>query len=263
MRVWLPLFYVIAASVAPWSSHAACGGPKVPYCQKLPDRTDDGTAIFLGTVKRVMAPVRMPASGTSSIRQSEDFPSARNKIGDSVSTAEKHYPIAIFDVVEEFVGMESAEVAVRLTSDVFVGSVPQQLPPIREGEVWLVEAYYDTHQQHWMTSMCQRTKLASIASQDLQALRAWKRGQRLPGWITGQLVNQGQAGKNSADVRVYLHGPKGTVSTKTDASGTFTFQNIEAGVYHASTDGSRSIRVDLTHSWCSFVVLFVDAPPSK
>ena len=218
----------IIAGLLPWPTFASCA-PKMSFCQKLPDRTDKVSAIFLGVVKRVT--MRQPDAGSSR-------------------------PIARFEVTENFVGAESAEFEVRMTSDAFVDGIPQQVPAFREGEVWLVEAYYDNHEQQWMTSNCQRTRLAEQAGQDLQVLRAWVVGQRLPARITGQVANPGER-KNVSGARVYLRAEKGTVSTTTDGLGQFSFDNVELGVYEATTDGARSMKIDLTHAWCSHVVFLV------
>jgi hypothetical protein len=226
------------------------------FCQKLPDRTDKTSAIFLGIVKRIETPAHSVSPAFTGIRQPEAVSPGRRRVGDPVQTVEKEYPIARFEVTENFVGAESAEFEVRMTSDAFVGGIPQQVPAFREGEVWLVEAYYDYHEQQWMTSTCQRTKLAEQAGQDLQVLRVWVVGQRLPSRITGQVSNPGE-GKNVSGARVYLRAEKGTISTTTDGLGQFSFDNVEPGVYEATTDGGRSMKIDLTRAWCSHVVFLV------
>ena len=60
-----------------------------------------------------------------------------------MQTIQKEYPVARFEVTENFAGAQSAEFEVSMTSDFFIGAIPQQVPAFREGEVWLVEAYYD------------------------------------------------------------------------------------------------------------------------
>ncbi len=228
----------------------------MPLCQKLPNRADKTSAIFLGIVKRVTTPVRSVSPASTIMRQPDAVSSGRQRVGDPVQKVDKEYPIASFKVTENFVGAESGEFEVRMTSDWFVNGIPQQVPALREGEAWLVEAYYDNHEQQWMTSMCQRTMLAEQAGQDLQVLRAWVVGQRLPARVTGQVVNPGER-KNVSAARVYLRAAKGTISTTTDSLGKFSFENVEPGVYEATTEGSRSMRIDLTHAWCSHVVFLV------
>lgn len=190
------------------------------------------------------------------MRQPDTVSSGRRQVGDPVQAVEKDYPFAIFEVAENFVGAESAEFTVGLTSDVFVGRIPQQVPAFREGELWLVEAYYDGHEQQWMTSTCQRIKLAEQAGHDLQILRAWVAGQRLPARVTGQVAKLDE-GKNIAGALVYLRAEKGTRSTTTDGLGQFSFDDVEPGVYDATTEGGRSMRIDLTAAWCSHIVFLV------
>jgi hypothetical protein len=43
----------------------------------------------------------------------------------------------------------------------------------------------------------------------------------------------------------------------TDSSGRFSFDGLEPGLYEATTDGSRPMSVNLTNSWCFFVVFIV------
>lgn len=229
-RLMFGWLVVLLAVFAPSPGLASCA-PKFPFCQSRPDRTDQTIAIFVGKVKSVT----MPGSALGQ---------------------EKQYPVAAFEVAENFIGANSKEFTVHITSDVFIGSIPQGTPAFSVGDAWLVEAYYDGHQQQWMTSTCQRTKPVSQASEDLRALRAWVAGDRLPGRVQGQVANPGK-GKHLSDVRVYLRGPGGTLPTTTDDSGHFSFDDLEPGVYEAATDGARSMSVDLTHSWCSYVVLFV------
>jgi hypothetical protein len=130
------------------------------------------------------------------------------------------------------------------------------VPAFSEGEAWLVEAYYDAHLQQWMTSTCQRTKPVSQASDDLQALRAWIAGNRLPGRVQGQVANPDKGGYMSG-VRVALRGRSQTLSTTTDSRGYFSFEGVKPGVYEATTAEARAISVNLTDAWCSYVVLLM------
>src|ERR1700730_13498601 len=112
MPLWTKWAVGIIASLLPWPTFASCA-PKMSFCQKLPDRTDKASAIFLGIVKRVTTPARSVSPGFTGLRQ----PDGR-----------KEYPIARFEVTENFVGAESAEFEVRMTSDAFVDGIPQQVP---------------------------------------------------------------------------------------------------------------------------------------
>src|ERR1041385_112349 len=57
-----------------------------------------------------------------------------------------------------------------------------------EGQTYLVEAYKRVATGTWEASSCSRTRLLAQATEDLEALHAWKAGQRLAGRISGQVV---------------------------------------------------------------------------
>src|SRR5688572_7621844 len=97
----------VVANFLPWPVFGSCA-PTFPFCQKLPDRTDKTSAIFLGIVKSVTAPV------------DTDSTLARRRVGDPERTMEKRYPTARFLVTENFLGAEPAEFEVHMTSDVFL-----------------------------------------------------------------------------------------------------------------------------------------------
>jgi hypothetical protein len=182
---------------------------------------------------------------------------ARRRAGDPLPTIEKKYPTARFQVLENFLGAELGEFEVRMTSDHFLGDIPQQTPAFADGELWLVEAYRDQHDQQWTTSYCQRTKPVAQADDDLRVLRTWVTGQRLPARVTGEVWNPGER-KNLAGVQVYLRGGRQTLSTTTDGRGQFSFDELDPRVYEAVTalpQGGIPVKVDLTQAWCSRVVL--------
>jgi hypothetical protein len=265
MRVPFIVSWCIATLLvlAPWPGFAACA-PKLPFCQSRPSLTDHTVAIFVGKVKSVTMPAVTRAVPPRQPRTSQaEVISGRNETRLPIQSEhelpidEKRYPVANFDVIENFVGAMSPEFTVHLTSDVFLGSIPHGVPAFSDGEVWLVEAYYDTHLQQWVTSTCQRTKRASAASDDLQALRAWTTGKRLAGRVQGQVAKPTE-GRAMSGVRVALRGLSQTLSTTTDNRGHFSFEGLEPGVYEATTDGARAIRVNLTHARCSYAVFILD-----
>jgi hypothetical protein len=209
-------------------------------------------------------PAATPAVPPSEPRTTRaEFISGRNQIRvpiqseHALSKDEKRYPVAKLEVRENFMGAMSSEFTVHLTSDVFLGRIPQGLPALTVGEVWLVEAYYDAHVQQWMTSTCQRTKPVSAASDDLEALRAWMSGSRLPGRVQGQVANPKKR-EYMSGVRVALRGSSETLFTSTDNRGHFSFEGLEPGVYDLTTDGARAVKVNLTDSWCSHAVFILE-----
>jgi hypothetical protein len=144
-----------------------------------------------------------------------------------------------------------------LTSDHFVDGIPQQVPGIREGEVWLVEAYKDPRDGQWTTSNCTRTKPIAQAEEDLRALRAWVLGEHLPARVTGEVWSPSQR-KTLAGIRVNLRGGTQPLSATTDGRGQFSFENLDPGVYEAVAplpEGDVRIKVDLTQAWCMHVVV--------
>jgi hypothetical protein len=241
----------------PSAMYAACAPGASSFCQKLPDSNNKNSAIFLGIVKQVIAPTPTLPLLPSRNEPADAVSQARRRVGDPLPTIERKYPSARFQVLENFLGAGLGEFEVRMTSDHFIGSIPQQTPAFADGELWLVEAYRDQHDQQWTTSFCQRTKPAAQAEEDLRVLRAWVTGQRLPARVTGEVWNPAER-KNVAGVQVYLRGGKQTLSATTDGRGRFSFDELDPGVYDAVAvlpQGGVPVKVDLTQAWCSRVVL--------
>lgn len=250
MRAHATAMLACLTVVAP--AFASCA-PKLPWCQRLPNRQDSSTAIFVGVVKRIVLPSAAVAAPFPA--PVERLPSGRHwSGGDPVRSIARQYPVVTFEVVERFLGAGAAEFELRLTSDVFLGAIPKQTPPFVEGQAWFVEAYFDTLQRDWMTSHCERNKLAEHAQEDLSVLRTWAAGGRLPARVSGQVANATEPRRVSRAL-VELRGTGVTLSTTTDHNGAFAFENLEPGVYEAFTEGARPRKVDLTRSWCSIAVL--------
>jgi hypothetical protein len=250
------------ALFAPWPALAKCAA-QFSFCQRPLTQADPTLAVFVGKVKSVTMLAVKPPDAPSEARTPEVlYLSGRNLIRipmegeNGVRTSERQYPFAKLDVTESFTGGISSEFTVHLTSDAFMEGIPLGVLPFREGESWLVEAYYDAHLQKWMTSICQRTKLLSQASDDLQSLRAWIAGNSLSRRIQGQVVNPNK-GQNTSDVAIVLRGPSQTLFTTTDHRGQFFFDGLEPGTYEATMDGAQPRKVNLDHAWCSYVVLLI------
>jgi hypothetical protein len=251
---WITFAAVI---LSPSAASAACAPGATSFCQKLPDSTNKNSAIFLGIVKQVVMPKRTLPPLPSGNQPSGASAQARRQVGEPLPTIEKKYPTARFQVLENYLGAGLGEFEVRMTSDHFIGDIPQQTPAFAYGELWLVEAYLDQHDQQWTTSYCQRTKPAAQAEEDLRVLRAWVTGQRLPARVTGEVWNPVER-KNLARVQVHLRGGKQTLSATTDGRGQFSFDELDPGVYEAFAalpQGGIPVKVDLTQAWCSRVIL--------
>lgn len=249
------LIVALIASAFPSSAPAACL-PQQPFCYKLPNKADKDKALFVGTVRRVTLLIRRPAQSSPDVQQADTIRQARRRVGTPPAIENKEYPILELDVTENFLNAASAEFTVWITSDVFINGIPQGIPSFREGEVWLIEAYYDAQEQHWMTSACQRTKLAAQSTENLRVLRAWRDGNRLTGRVTGYVSNFNRS-THVSGVRVTLHGSRGTRVAVTDGSGQFSFDEVDSGLYEAAAEGGQSVTADLRSSWCSHIALVV------
>ena len=258
IRLWVICWSALAAGILfPRWAYGVCASGATFFCQKLPNRADKNSAIFLGIVKHVVMPTHVFPPPHPENQPPGAAAQARPRAGDPMPTIEKNYPTARFQVLENFLGAESGEFDVRMTSDHFVNGIPQQVPAFADGELWLVEAYRDQRDQRWTTSYCQRTKPAAQAEEDLRTLRAWVTGQQLPAWVTGEVWNAGER-KDLVGIQVSLRDGKQTLSATTDSRGQFSFENLDPGVYEvdaALPQGAIRVKVDLTQAWCSRVVL--------
>jgi hypothetical protein len=241
------------AGLLPLRLAAAYMGP-ASFCESLPDRADKNSVIFLGIVKQVITPVTtLSPSGT--------FQENRQRQGDPPLRIEPTYPTAQFQVIEGFVGVDSEDFEVRMTSDHFVDGIPQHVPPFAAGELWLVEAVREPRDQQWITSYGQRTKPVSEAEDDLRVLRAWSAGQHLPAKVTGEVFRPSEK-RGVSGIEIHLLGDGRALLSITDSLGQFSFENLPDGVYEATATlppGAQRpgpLRVDLTrtHAWCSRVV---------
>jgi hypothetical protein len=200
-----------------------CSG-QTSFCEKLPDRADRNSAIFVGTVTQVRGSV---------VR---------------------------FKVSEAFLNASLAEMEVAVTSDLYVDGVPQGAPSFAIGREWLVEAGRRNENQPWTTTSCSRTKAMRNAAEDLKVLRAWAAGQDLPARISGEVWDPA-AGKNIPGIQIDLAGGPGPpLSTTSDERGQFAFDGLASGQYQAVAllpSGAVRRDLDLTRTWCPRVVFLV------
>jgi hypothetical protein len=85
-------------------------------------------------------------------------------------------------------------------------------------------------------------------------LRGWKAGQRLPGRISGQVVDR-RAPPANATFHLRLLGGSQIVETTSDSRGQFAFDNLDAGVYQVEVVQPMALSrpADLTRAWCASV----------
>ena len=137
-----------------------------------------------------------------------------------------------------------------------------------EGETYLVETYKKVATGTWEASSCSRTRLLALASEDWEALHAWKTGQRLPGRISGQIIelvtvlgpgSPGRLPPSGTPFRIRLLGGKEILETTSDSRGKFKFENLDPGVYEVELVQTTSVRgaADLTNASCATVDLSI------
>lgn len=223
----------IVTSLFSTPTFASCA-PRFSFCHQLP-KDSEQSVIFLGTVSSVIPISEADAASYN---------------------PQRRYPVARFQVTENFKGIESSEIELLLTSDAFMDNIPMGVTAFRAGEQWLVEGYYDPQEKKWMTSNCSRNNRLENAEQELRVLRAWKSGHVLKVRLNGEVINRDER-KQIAEAKVTFRNEKRTMEITTDARGQFLMENVEPGVYEVTTEGSPVRTLDLTRGWCSTIVLFV------
>jgi len=135
-----------------------------------------------------------------------------------------------------------------------------------EGDTYLVEADKNVATGTWEVSSCSRTQLLAQPTEDLEVLHAWKTGQRLPGRISGQIIELqsvlGPGGDrrlpaSGTPFRIRLLEGKEILETTSDSRGQFTFANLDPGVYEVELEQAPAVSrpADLTRAWCATVTL--------
>ncbi len=125
-----------------------------------------------------------------------------------------------------------------------------------EGDTYLVEAYRRPGSGTWQVTSCSRTRPVEEASDDLNVLRAWRVGQRLPGRISGQIIDR-RTPPAGTPFQVRLLGGQQILEVTSDSRGQFGFENLDAVVYQVQVVQpvifSRS--ADLSRAWCAMVIV--------
>jgi hypothetical protein len=100
------------------------------------------------------------------------------------------------------------------------------------------------------------------AAEDLKVLRAWKAGQRVPGRISGQIIDRHRTPGIVTAFQVRLLGGKQVLEVTSDSRGQFGFENLDAGVYQVQVAQQPAVfsgPADLSRAWCAMV--FVTLSP--
>jgi hypothetical protein len=101
---------------------------------------------------------------------------------------------ARMEVLENFVGADGSQFTLYTAVD-----GPACGFDFTEGGTYLMEAHRRPGSDTWQVTSCSRTRSVDRADEDLRVLRAWKTGQRLPGRISGQIIDR----RNSATGKAF------------------------------------------------------------
>ena len=130
---------------------------------------------------------------------------------------------ARFQVTESFVGPEEPEIEVSTNPGWGGGDCGIRF---RAGESYFVVASRNMQTGVWGTSICSRTTLLSYATQDIVALRAWKRGEQLPRRIFGTVD------RDSGPRNLVLRSDAATQKISPNQDGHFLIENLASAGYY-------------------------------
>jgi hypothetical protein len=165
------------------------------------------------------------------------------------------------EVVENFTGADAGEFTLYTESQSCGFD-------FAEGETYLVDTHKKVATGTWEASSCSRTRLLAQATEDFEALHAWKTGQRLPGRISGQIIElvtvlgPGPARRlppSGTPFRIRLLGGKEILETTSDSRGKFKFENLDPGFYEVELVQAPAVRgaADMTNASCATVDLSI------
>lgn len=118
-----------------------------------------------------------------------------------------------------------------------------------QGQTYLVEAFRARPDEPWTTTTCSHTRLVNKAADDLVALRAWKKGERVPCNVAGLLWGR-DGSEHRSGIGVRLFGKDKTFLAITDREGRFVLKNIPAGTYRIMSNGWVPRLVEITSDLC-------------
>ena len=308
MKFWNHLLASLVLTMLPAPLLACFCGNSLRFCQALPETGNADHVVFVGKVTQIypkswadmieefarthrdlLESLRAQSADTSGRRlagsPSADLTEWRKQIieyfwGDTLTPTareqlrtadqrelerlgfDQHHRVHL-EVVENFAGAEAGEFTLYTAFD---GSACGF--DFAEGETYLVEAYRKVATGTWEVSSCSRTRLLAQATEDLEVLRAWKTGQRLPGRISGQIIElEGVIGPgegrrsppSGTPFRIRLLGGREILETTSDSRGQFTFENLDPGVYEVELGQVPALSrpADLTRAWCAMVTLSI------
>lgn len=144
-------------------------------------------------------------------------------------------------------------------SETFTGPPPRTLIEVEgrsaesirfvQGQIYLVEAFRSLPGKPWTATTCSHTRLLSKAADDLIALRAWKKGQRVPCNVAGLLWGRDGSEPRSG-IGVRLFGRDNTLLAITNREGRFLFTDVPADTYRIMSNGWAPRSVVITGALC-------------
>jgi hypothetical protein len=102
--------------------------------------------------------------------------------------------------------------------------------PFKSGESYFVVAFRSAGTGLWGTSICSRTRLLKYATEDVAALRAWKRGEQRSRRIFGVVD------RDSGPSNLLLRSDAATQKISPDRDGHFLVENLESTQYYLDVD---------------------------
>ncbi len=188
-------------ALVPHPAYACICGSRTPFCEKPPASSvsADG-AVFLGTVESLDPAKGSPHSWLVRFRVDEAF----------VGT-----PGPIFELME-------------IESDCSIG--------FEAGKQYLVIA--GRGKSHWSASGCSGTTTASYGKLEIDALRAWKRGQPTKPGILGSVSDSTSRPDRlpgewhaAEGIKITLSGKRVRREARTAADGSFSFSGLARAQY--------------------------------
>ncbi len=236
MPAAISLLILAAYTLAPQLVRACSCEPRTPFCEKPPaSSVSKDTSVFLGTVESIysgrepLGQVGRPPEDPEQLLkfwQGVVTPAEAAEIrkGGSenhvISQFQENSRLVRFRVEESFVG------APGQSFELLSGAGDCYTINFEVGRKYFVVA--KRWQSRWTTSICAGTTSAGYGNLEIDALRAWKRGERATPAILGSVSGRPS---RAAGLKITLSGNGVDRETRTDADGTFMFSGLAHAKY--------------------------------
>lgn len=243
------LWILAAYTLVPQPAHACSCGPRTPFCEKPPASSVlKDTSVFLGTVESIYSgrdPLGQVGRAPEDPEQLLKFwqgvvtPAEAAKIrkggrdNQMISQFQENSRLIRFRVEESFVGARGQSFELLSGGDECCDC---NMISFEAGRKYFVVAKW--WESRWTTGICAGTTTAGYGKLEIDALRAWKRGQRTTPAILGSVIHRtsrpdhkpGDAHATTG-LRITLSGKGVERETRTDAEGTFMFSGLAHSEY--------------------------------